>query len=58
MPDSIDLRQLFAEYWNGSFPNAPANKQSLESHVAFAQYVLLKTEALRIDDNQLLKEDT
>lgn len=52
MPDSVDLKQLFAEYWSGSFPNAPANKQSSESHVAFAQYVLLKVEALRTEDEE------
>jgi len=52
MPDSIDLQELFQEYWSGSFPNAPANKQSATSHVAFAQYVLLKVEALRTRDEQ------
>lgn len=43
MPDLDNLEQLFREYWEGSYPNAPANKQSAASHVAFAQFVLLKT---------------
>jgi len=38
----LDLEELFREYWEGSYPNAPANKQSAASHVAFAQFVLLK----------------
>ena len=38
----LDLEELFPEYWEGSYPNAPANKQSAASHVAFAQFVLLK----------------
>lgn len=38
----LDLEELFREYWEGSYPNAPANKQSAASHVAFAQFVLKK----------------
>jgi hypothetical protein len=38
----LDFEKLFREYWEGSYPNAPANKQSAASHVAFAQFVLLK----------------
>ena len=42
MLDLDDLEQLFREYWEGSYPNAPANKQSAASHVAFAAFVLSK----------------
>ena len=38
----LDLEELFREYWEGSYPNAPANKQSAASHIAFAHFVLLK----------------
>jgi hypothetical protein len=41
MPD-LNLEELFREYWEGSYPNAPANKQSAASHIAFAQFVLSK----------------
>lgn len=43
MLDFDDLEKLFREYWEGSYPNAPANKQAAASHVAFAQFVLSKT---------------
>lgn len=52
MLDSISIETLFQEYWTDSFPMAPANKQSAASHIAFAQYVLLKTEAIRAADNE------
>jgi len=52
MPESLDVEALFQEYWSGSFPMAPANKQSAASHIAFAQYVLLKTEAMRAADSE------
>lgn len=52
MPDSINIETLFQEYWADSFPMAPANKQSAASHVAFAQYVLLKTEAIRAAESE------
>lgn len=42
MKKELDLEELFREYWEGSYPNAPANKQSAASHVAFAQFVLSK----------------
>ena len=47
MFDFDDLEQLFREYWEGSYPNAPANKQSAASHVAFAQFVLLKAKEVK-----------
>lgn len=43
MKKELDVEALFREYWEGSYPNAPANKQSAASHVAFAQFVLSKT---------------
>jgi hypothetical protein len=52
MLDSINIETLFQEYWTDSFPMAPANKQSAASHIAFAQYVLLKTEAMREADSE------
>lgn len=42
MKKELNLEELFREYWEGSYPNAPANKQSAASHVAFAQFVLSK----------------
>ena len=36
----LDLEQLFREYWEGSYPNAPANKQAAASHVAFGAFVI------------------
>ena len=42
MKKELDLEALFREYWEGSYPNAPANEQSAASHVAFAQFVLSK----------------
>jgi hypothetical protein len=42
MKKELDVEALFREYWEGSYPNAPANKQSAASHVAFAQFVLSK----------------
>ena len=40
MPDQVTLEEMFKQYWQDSFPMAPANKQSAASHVAFAQHVL------------------
>ena len=36
----LNLEELFREYWEGSYPSAPANKQSAASHVAFAQFAI------------------
>jgi hypothetical protein len=52
MPDSINLEELFQQYWKDSFPFAPANKQSAASHVAFAQYAIMQVEALRKEKDQ------
>lgn len=52
---SMNLEELFVEYWKGSFPTAPANKQSAASHVAFAKFVLEKSEQ---DQAKALTEDT
>jgi hypothetical protein len=52
MSDSINIEELFKQYWSDSFPTAPANKQSAASHIAFAQYVLLQLEAMRTENDQ------
>jgi hypothetical protein len=52
MPESINLEELFQQYWKDSFPFAPANKQSAASHVAFAQYAIMQIEALQEGKNQ------
>jgi hypothetical protein len=46
------LSDLFQDYWKESFPNAPANKQSAASHVAFASYVLAQVEANFEDEDE------
>lgn len=50
MSNVLDIEKLFQAYWVDSFPMAPANKQSAASHVAFAKYVLLQVEALRMKE--------
>jgi hypothetical protein len=50
MSKILDIEKLFQQYWIESFPMAPANKQSAASHVAFAKYVLLQVEALRVSE--------
>lgn len=52
MSEFLDIEKLFQEYWKESFPMAPANKQSAASHVAFAKYVLLQVEALRVGEDE------
>jgi len=52
MLDSLNLDELFQNYWKESFPFAPANKQAAASHVAFAQYAIMQVEALREREDQ------
>lgn len=52
MSDSINLEELFQDYWKESFPFAPANKQAAASHVAFAQYAIMQVEALRQEEGE------
>lgn len=41
------IEMAFEDWWRGSFPTAPANKQARASHVAFASHVLALVELLQ-----------
>jgi hypothetical protein len=43
---SEELTELFCAWWNESFPLVPPNKQAVNTHVAFADYVLALNECL------------
>ena len=35
-----ELAETFRDWWSESFPSAPPNPRTVDSHVAFAAYVL------------------
>jgi len=43
----IQIEMAFEDWWRESYPAAPANKQAVSSHVAFASHVLALVELLR-----------
>lgn len=38
-PAMPSTEQLFREWWSDSYPSAPPNSRTVETHVAFAEYV-------------------
>jgi hypothetical protein len=41
-----ELKETFTDWWKDSFPNVPPNSRTVETHVAFAAYVLELKETL------------
>lgn len=41
-----ELEETFRDWWNESFPLAPPNPRTVDSHVAFAAFVLELKETL------------
>lgn len=35
----MTTEQLFREWWSDSYPSVPPNSRTVETHVAFADYV-------------------
>lgn len=43
---SDELESTFRDWWKESFPNVPPNSRTVDTHVAFAAYVLELKETL------------